>query len=180
MPVDSMWGNIFKKMRPLGCEPLATVPIFAGLGRKDLNKLSRIAHRRTYAPQEVVFKEEEPGAAMYIIERGSVDVVEKTLDGAEFLLAHLEAGEFFGELSMLDGCPRSASAVAAEESDIIGFCWSEMHQLIRRNPALGVKVLLELARATSLRLRHTNQFLKRIDASRIPPEHVPATSRRQV
>lgn len=180
MPVDSVWGNIFKKMRPLGCEPLATVPIFAGLGRKDLNKLSRIAHRRTYAPQEVIFKENEPGVAMYIIERGSVNVVEKTLDGAESLLAHLEAGEFFGELSMLDGCPRSASAVAVEDSDVIGFCWSELHQLIRRNPALGVKVLLELARTMGLRLRHTNQLLKRTDASRVPPDRVPAASERQV
>ena len=177
MAVDSIWGNIFKKPKPFGIETLEDVPIFSGLSQKDLKKLNRIAHRRTYASQEVVFKEREPGVGMYIIEEGSVDIIQKTRDGGEILLAHLEAGEFFGELAMLDGYPRSASAIATQESEIIGFCWPEMHQLIQNDPGLGIKVLLELARTTGMRLRHTNQLLKDIETSQMPPEHLPSSSK---
>ena len=91
---------------------------------------------------------------MYIIETGKVAIVS---EAGKLQLTELGDGSFFGEVSLLDAAPRSASAVARAKCRIYGFFQPDLYGLIERNPALGIKIVLGLSRLVCERLRQTNQ-----------------------
>lgn len=160
--MNNLWGNIFKRRGPVTeeeriLEILKQVPLFESLTRRELAAIERILHRRTYQPEELIFRQGEPGMGMYIVERGSVAIV--TGAGSNEL-AQLHAGEFFGELALLDDSPRSASAVAREECKTLGFFQPDLMGLIERNPKLGVKIVLKLASVLGERLRKSNEQMQ--------------------
>ncbi len=99
---------------------------------------------------------------MYIIVKGSVEITEEDNAGQKNTLAKLADGAFFGDLALLDESPRSASAVALEDSDIIGFFRPDFLDLLYKKPKLGIKVLLALAKVVGERLRRTNELLAQI------------------
>ena len=119
-------------------------------------------HLRRFRPGEEVFREGEPGVGMYIIRSGGVDIFQRGEDGSEQHLAHLETGDFFGELALLDEAPRSATARATESTELWGIFRPDLMDLIQRDPRLGLKIVLPLARLVGERLRRTNELLKRV------------------
>jgi len=133
---------------------LSEIPIFEGLNLKELEFVSRILHQRKYAPKELIFKEAEAGNGMYIIKSGFVSIYSEEHD-TEFV--KLQDGQFFGELSLVDGSPRSASAKAVGDCVLFGFFKPDLIQVLEKNPKIGIKVLFNLSRVLSERLRHTNQ-----------------------
>jgi len=135
--------NVLKKM-----------PLFEKLSRRELNAVIRILHEREYEAEEVIFRENEPGMGMYIIEKGKVAIVSES---AKLQLTELGGGDFFGEIALLDAAPRSASAIAKDKCKIFGFFQPDLFGLIERNPRLGVKIVLGLSRLICERLRQTNQ-----------------------
>jgi CRP-like cAMP-binding protein len=157
---NSLWGNIFKtrqKERDSVCNVLKKIPMFGDLKNRELLQIERILHRREYRADEVIFTEGDPGLGMYIIEDGDVDIV----SGPERQhLAGLKPGEFFGELSLLDDSPRTASAIAKTSSKLISFFQPDLFDLLDRNPRLGVKILLNLARVIGDRLKRANETLQ--------------------
>ncbi|MEE9117059.1 MAG: cyclic nucleotide-binding domain-containing protein, partial [Calditrichia bacterium] len=121
LPDDTLWGNIFHKEIRTDeniYQVLAGIPIFKDLNRKELRSIERILHKRTYKEDEVLFHEGDPGAGMYIIEKGRVNI---TLGKEEKLLAVLSDKEFFGEIALLSETPRTATATAVTNSSILGF-----------------------------------------------------------
>ena len=80
--------------------------------------MAESVYSRTYEPGEIIFHRGDQGAHAYFIERGAVDVVIEK-DGADFVVAHLGAGEIIGEMSMIDDAPRSATIIATEETECI-------------------------------------------------------------
>lgn len=165
MKTDTYWGNIFRK-DPSAEEELLSIlarnPFFEDLSKRELKKIERIVHRRRYMPGEEIFPENQPGVGMYIIKSGSVDILMGLEDGDTRTLAHLEEGDFTGEMTLLDEAPRSASAVACEETEIIGFFRPDMFGLIERDPRLGLKIVLRLAHMMAERLRYTNRELREL------------------
>lgn len=157
-----MKGLLARKKAPLDAEHkeaeilkvMQAMPIFEDLSRRELSAVFRILHEREYAPDEVIFRENEPGLGMYIIETGKVAILS---EAGKLQLTELSGGTFFGEISLLDAAPRSATAIAKSDCRIFGFFQPDLYGLIERNPALGIKIVLGLSRLVCERLRQTNQ-----------------------
>ncbi|GIV57502.1 MAG: cyclic nucleotide-binding domain-containing protein [Bacteroidetes bacterium] len=156
----SLWQNLF---RPGRAEPdldalMQQVPLFAELGRRERAAVAQILYRRTYEPGEVIFYQGEPGMGMYLIASGRVAIVREP-EGHR--LATLEAGDFFGEIALLNETPRSATARAETACVLWGFFQPELLGLLERKPRLGVKILLALARIVGARLVKADEELAR-------------------
>ncbi len=133
---------------------LLRIPIFEELSKRELAAVIRILHKREYQPDETIFRQEEPGMGMYIIESGAVDIISEP---SHLLLSKLKDGDFFGEVALLDETPRSATAIARSACSIFGFFQPDLFGLIERDPRLGVKIVLRLAKIIGARLRHANE-----------------------
>lgn len=155
--MDHFWRNIRKKKHGGIRELLRGIPLFEQLTEGELSGIERILHERTYAPDEEVFREGEPGIAMYIIESGTV-LIEVGKDHK--VIAELHEGEFFGELALLDESPRSATAAAKANSKIFAFSQPDLFALMERKPHLGLKIVVALARIIGERLKHMNEQLQ--------------------
>lgn len=160
-----IWKNIFrerKEDRVTIREILKNVPVFSELNAREINKLVSIVHLRSYHAGETVFLQGDPGLGMYVIEKGQVSIRMVTDSGNEKELSVLTDGDFFGELSLLDESPRSASAIAIVPSKIIGFFRPDLFELLNHSPKIGIKVLLKLSETIGTRLRLTNNELTRV------------------
>jgi CRP/FNR family transcriptional regulator, cyclic AMP receptor protein len=134
-----------------------------------------------YKPGDVLFREGDGGEEMYIIQSGKVAIKKKVKDGSEAVLATLEKGDFFGEMSILERLPRAATAEVVEEGDLIVIGGETFGDMIKSNPEIAVRML----RKYSIRLRETNKQLEQVLAKGgaiAPQEHreVPAPEHRDV
>lgn len=157
-----IWGYFFKEnehRRTLG-QMLAELPVFEGVKRRELVLVERILHPRRYKNGETVFVQEEPGAAMYIVQSGAVAI---RRDGNP--LAHLEPGSFFGEMALLEDAPRSATAEAVGETELLALSQPDLMALLERHPKTGARIFLNLGRMMSRRLRKANDNLETLRQS---------------
>ena len=136
-------------------ELLAQVPLFAGLTPEELRGLAALLQRRRYAAGEVIFHEGDAGTALYIIENGEVKIVLGSAEGKEVVLGLLGPGDFFGELALLDGEPRSANAVARDACSLLLIRREDFLQFLVDEPRVAVNLLAVL----SGRLRRTDQLV---------------------
>jgi CRP-like cAMP-binding protein len=153
---DTMWGNIFRKEDKSDdsiYHVLSKIPIFRDLNKKELRSIERILHRRIFSPDEIIFREGDPGVGMYIIENGRVNII---LGKQEKLLAVISNGEFFGEIALLSETPRTATAKAVKETQMLGFFQSDLFGLLETNPRMGNKIMIRLAQMIADRLRFSN------------------------
>lgn len=104
----------------------------------------RTAVSREYAPGTVLFREREPGDKMYVIRSGRVKIYRTVGDG-ELVLAFLTDGDFLGEMALLEGLPRSASAMVVEPSVLIEVDQATFEGMIRRNIEIAVRIMRKLA-----------------------------------
>ena len=116
----------------------------------------RIERRRK---GETVCREGESDPSLFIIAKGSVGIVKHDAGEKEKLLARLGPGQTIGEMALLDGQARSATAIAAEDLTLLVFTRAELDRLVDEKPRLGVKLLWKLARFLSQRLRQTSGAL---------------------
>jgi CRP/FNR family transcriptional regulator, cyclic AMP receptor protein len=140
-------------------EIIQSIPIFAGLNSRAYKLLVSILHLRIYQKGEHVFLEGEEGNGMYILQKGKIRIIGKDNKNLEILYAELIDRDFFGEVSLVDQGPRSASAICDEESVIFGFFKPDLFQLIEKNPKIGTKILINLSSFMALRLRESNRKL---------------------
>jgi CRP/FNR family transcriptional regulator, cyclic AMP receptor protein len=94
---------------------LAKVPLFHGLKENQLTKIARRCRERDYTAGETIIEQGKVGVGLFIVVRGEARVVRHQADGEEFELDQLKRTDFFGELSLLDDAPRSATVVAVDE-----------------------------------------------------------------
>jgi CRP-like cAMP-binding protein len=120
-------------------QQLASVPLLAGLEPRVRQRLAEVGKRRTYAADEEIVREGTTGTALYVLLSGRARVER---DGTE--LGHLGAGDFFGELALIEEHPRSATVVATEESDCLLFPAWEFTALLEEHPELAVPIMREL------------------------------------
>ena len=153
---DSDLGFIREKSEDIG-EVLKGVPIFESFDEEEIEQIRRIVHGRVFLPKEVIVHQGAPGVGMYIVQSGSADVVLEVDEGSEIKLTSLGEGQFFGEMSLLDGAPRAASVVATERSKMIGFFRADLMDLISQSPQLGLKIVYFLSQMMCERLGETVQ-----------------------
>lgn len=125
---------------------LEGVPIFAGLRRSHLREISTMLQRQTYAPGRKIFEQGQPGLGLYVLVSGEVEISQEDEDGSRPVLSRVKPGEFFGELALLDDAPRTATATAVEESELVVFFRTSLVTLSEQRPSVGVEVLMHLSR----------------------------------
>ena len=103
----------------LGAEALARCPLFAHADEHMLRSLANRLRRRRFRRNEVIFHQGDPGDSLHVVAVGAVKIVLPSAEGEEAIIATLRPGDFFGELALLDGAPRSATATALEPSDTL-------------------------------------------------------------
>lgn len=161
MPFRSLVRKIF--MDPefeKSLEFMSRIPVFQGLHKHDLGKLLGIMYAKTYPADEVVFTEGETGRALFIIESGEVAITKSTQPSPghaqEIVIARLGPGGFFGEMALLEELPRSATVKTTAES-VLHFMYKvKLDAFMDKHPRIGVKVLRNLAKVLSSRLRVTS------------------------
>lgn len=134
---------------------LARIPFLANVTSAARRELGCLVATRSYQHGALVCNQQEPGDALFIIAHGSVRVVLYGESGKEITLAVLQTGDFFGEMSLLDGQPRSASVVTTEPSLLVVLKRDDFRQHLLENPATALAVLEEL----SQRLRRADKII---------------------
>jgi CRP/FNR family transcriptional regulator, cyclic AMP receptor protein len=137
---------------------IRTVPIFSDLEEATLKKIVEIGLLRKYTKNSIVFLEEESGAILFIISTGKVKVVRTDDDGKEVILSILGPGDFFGEMALLDGLPRSATVVALDESELFILHRREFLNLLESAPQIATSLLRELTQ----RLRKADEQIENL------------------
>jgi cation transporter-like permease len=135
-------------------ELLSKISFFQTLPADDLVALGRRMEEDRFAAGQVIVREGDPGATLYLIEDGAVEI--SYGEGKRHVrLARLEVGQYFGELSLFDGAPRSATATAIEPATVLKLERDDFVDFIKKDPAAGLIIMAELG----ARLRHTNELV---------------------
>ncbi len=163
---DYLWKNLFKRTPPEKAlhAILRENILFEDLTSKQLRFVSNIVHLRKYSSNETIFRQGEIGVGMYIIVSGSVTIsAQQANRGADkeagkTIITRLGSGDFFGELALVEeNGRRSATAEAAETTELIGFFKPDLLEILERNPLAGVKITLRLGEVLGRRLRETTE-----------------------
>lgn len=147
-------------------EILAQVPLFSILDEQELGALAERVDQETFAAGKVVFEQGHPGEALYVVLSGKVEISIKKHDGEMVVVETATPGEFFGEISLLDAGPRTATATAAEQSELLVVDRGDLDHLFRVKPAAA----MDLLAATGKRLRETSRLLRQSAAKNINEE----------
>jgi uncharacterized membrane protein len=137
-------------------DTLRTVPIFESLDEKGASALCDLFETIDCLPDQVLFRAGDAGDGMYLIEQGTIGISMKAADGQQLTIAELGRGEFFGEMAMIDGKPRSATATAMESSRLAILSRRHFLSLVQSNS----NVALEMLGALAHRLRRTDELLQ--------------------
>ena len=135
---------------------LRSVPLFANVAPQDLDLLVGDLRRHRYARGQIIFAAGDPGDNLYLIESGRVKLAFTSPDGREVILDLMGPTEFFGELALLDGEPRSAEAIAMEPSVLHLLGRHEFLKFLEQRPHVAIMLLGVLSR----RLRRDARLLQ--------------------
>jgi signal-transduction protein with cAMP-binding, CBS, and nucleotidyltransferase domain len=162
-----MTKPVFKSTGVAGAAPPATPPKKGGLQFTE-----------EHGAGTFLFREGDLGTEMFILQEGQVEIL-KTVNGIDEQLAVLEKGDFFGEMSLLEDLPRTASARAVTDCKVIRINGATFDQMLRTKPEIAVRIMRKLSR----RLRQTDQMLREalgapdqeaMQAPEMPAEEKPA------
>ena len=134
---------------------LEKVPIFAGLDRKHVNQLSRIMVPRTFKTGDVIIKEGDQGAGVFVIISGQVEVVGGAQKASPTVLNTLGPGDFFGEMALFEGFPRSATVRCLEDTECLAMTRWDFRAELNSHSEIAIAVIEAMAR----RLRETDARL---------------------
>jgi CRP/FNR family cyclic AMP-dependent transcriptional regulator len=142
---------------------LREIPLFSGVGDADLESLSSLVIERRFPKHKTIVEEGAPGDYMYIICDGRVKVTKLSGDGREKILELLDSGDFFGEMSLLDEAPRSASVEALSEVRVLALGRNDFLDLLKKSTNLAFSVVQELTR----RLRQVDEQASSLSFQRV-------------
>ena len=144
-------------------QALRAIPLFSGVGDADLESLSSLVIERRFPKHKTIVEEGAPGDYMYIICDGRVKVTKLSGDGREKILELLDSGDFFGEMSLLDEAPRSASVEALSEVRVLALGRNDFLDLLKKSTDLAFSVVQELTR----RLRQVDEQASSLSFQRV-------------
>jgi CRP/FNR family transcriptional regulator, cyclic AMP receptor protein len=146
----------FIALQQMNVETLRQVPLFESLDDEATHELCDLLENLDCKAGAVLFRAGDEGDAMYLIEEGKVRICVRAKDGHEVTLTELHRGDFFGEMALLDGKPRSADARVAENARLAVLSREHFLSFVRSNPNVALEMLTALAN----RLRHTDELLR--------------------
>lgn len=143
-----------------------TTTLFSGFSEEEVEKLKSYMETKKYKPLEAIFLEEMEGNAIYLVKEGTVkiskiadDEEDENSKETEKVMTYFRSGDIFGEMSFIDDLPRSASAYAVEETELLIFKRTDFDRMIEEDPRFAIKVLINISRIISQRLRRTDEIL---------------------
>jgi CRP/FNR family cyclic AMP-dependent transcriptional regulator len=134
-------------------DSLRSIPLFSKVSDADLEAIASRLIERRYPKHSTIVEEGLPGDYMYVIREGRVKVTKASEDGREKIMDFLDTGSFFGDMSLLDHGPRSASVKTLEPARLLALSRKDFLDLLRRSPDLALAVLQVLTQ----RLRETDE-----------------------
>ncbi len=134
---------------------LKKVPFFRSVPRKEFGRLFQALAQRNYQAGDVLFKQGDVGRALFILEWGQIEITRQNALGKAQQIAVLGPGDYFGEISLLDDQPRTASAVALAPSRVYLLYKTELGTLLEGAPHAGAAIMAHLAEVLAARLRAT-------------------------
>jgi CRP-like cAMP-binding protein len=139
---------------PAPDELLKRVPLFSALTDEDRGVLARRLQRRAFRAGVAIFHKEQTGDALYVVETGRVRLYVPTEGGEEFTVDLAGPGDVFGEMALLDGLPRSASAETLEKTTMLVLSRDDFLRQMESTPSLAVAIVAMVSR----RLRNTLEY----------------------
>ncbi len=137
-------------------ELLKNLPLFGDLDDEELVEIWNHVQTRSYKKSNIILFEEDPGDSLFIIKEGKVKITRLSEEGREVILSILGEGEFFGEMSILDGEARSANVIALADSEVFVLKRQEFINILKSNPQIAITLLEELA----VRIRKSDQQIE--------------------
>jgi len=156
---SSFWSNFFKSPTEKVDlqKSLLSIPIFSRLRRRELTMLMNIIHNRNYVSGEYIFYQGDPGLGLYLIRDGEVIIQRKKEEEEIISLASFTKGDFFGELALIDGEKRSASAISNSDTRLAVIFKPDLDEFIENYPKSGIKILRGISEIIATRLRKLNE-----------------------
>lgn len=139
---------------------IKNITIFENLSDDETEFLAGFMDCKNADPKETILRENQITRSLFMIGKGKVDILLNIPDQEPKHIADLEQGNFFGEMSFLDGKLHSASVVSSEHSDILILRKRDFDKISKERPFLANKILSNMLKAVLIRLRDTNKKLK--------------------
>src|SRR5437773_90653 len=139
-------SGLIESRRPMETSFFRKFVLFAELDDRELGSIAAVAKVRRYAKDDVVFHADESGDIFCLIKDGQVKITMISPEGKEIILSMLGSGEFFGEMSLLDDSPRSATVIATEPLEVVTIWRNDFLQILQENFSITRKVLAELSK----------------------------------
>jgi CRP/FNR family cyclic AMP-dependent transcriptional regulator len=139
-------------------EMLEKTPLSKEFSWRELEELSKYMKVETFPKDNVIFEEGDKKAFICIVIKGKVNILKES-ESKKKLITSIGAGKLFGEMSLIDGNPRSATAIACEDTVLIVLTQREFNRILDEKPRMGAKILQKIATIMSYRLRETTGVL---------------------
>lgn len=127
--------------------------LFEGVKKKHLIHVLENLQERKYLKGETIFAENDIGRALFIVFSGKVGLYKRDKGGESKLVSEVNPGEFFGEMALLEEMPRTATAVALEETVVLMLFKTKLEYFLFSKPQIGVYLIYHLSTILSARLR---------------------------
>lgn len=149
-PKTDLWGVVTQQLKK--------VSVFKEVPEETLQELLKLLEKHTIPKGEVIFRRGEPGDAMYIIESGRVQISTQDETGHEVVLNRYGPGQIFGEMALLDGLPRSATAMALEPMTVMILPRDVFMNYLKGHPDIAIGMMRDLSK----RLRYTTTYVEKV------------------
>lgn len=130
---------------PIAIDSLRRCALFAHVPEDRLRAVAELMRRRRFRKNETIFHQGDIGDSLQVVASGGIKIVLASPEGEEAIIASLKPGDFFGELALLDGAPRSTSAVALDPTETLALPRDEFLRLVGEDPHLVHALLTALA-----------------------------------
>ncbi len=140
-------------------QELKKIPLFSDLTENEIYQVMRLSFEKKYAKDSILFVEGMTGEVLYIIKAGAVEIIKKT-DKGDVVLTTLGAGEFLGEMSLIDDSKRSATARVAQDSVLVVITRKCFVDMLKGEPLVTCKLLMHFLKVSAARLRATDKRLE--------------------
>lgn len=127
-----------------------------GISDTDLRKLADVCEKRQMSEGTTIFIENMPGEALFLISKGIVRVSKMFAEGDEKTLVVLGPEDIFGEMAIVDGLPRSATARVAEDAELISLKKQDFEKLCKQEAGLALQLIMNIVKVFSKRIREAN------------------------
>lgn len=138
---------------------LQSIEIFSDLRQEDFDVLRSIIRERNCKKGELIFNQNDPGKELFIVESGCIAIEVELPDGKKLELSEIESGNFFGEMSIFEDAPRSATCRTKKLTTLYSLHQDDFFRLMRKHPEIAAKIMYRMLNITASRLKNTDKFL---------------------